>query len=161
MPSRPHTSQAASANRPAPSPCTKTLHTAAEHDTASGTRIIRESTSPRLCSPPDYARRPEVQRAVTSAAAPLPPPEPSPANAMNGYTHGAHSNGADPSRGSDGAGGQYPPIAEIAASASETVEGLKHHSVRKHVLHSAQQPLTSPRSSISWSKADTASTTQR
>jgi hypothetical protein len=58
-----------------------------------------------------------------------------PARAMNGYSNGAHSNGADGSRGSDGAGdprgasGSYPPIAEIVASASETVEALKHHSV--------------------------------
>lgn len=59
-----------------------------------------------------------------------------PARAMNGYTNGAHSNGADGSRDSEGAGdprgarGSYPPIAEIVASASETVEALKHNSVR-------------------------------
>jgi ubiquitin carboxyl-terminal hydrolase 8 len=70
-----------------------------------------------------------------SAAAPLPPPGPTSARAMNGYMNGAHGNGADGSRGSDGAGdprgagGSYPPIAEIVASASETVEALKHRSV--------------------------------
>jgi ubiquitin carboxyl-terminal hydrolase 8 len=73
-----------------------------------------------------------------SAAAPLPPPEPSAAHTMNtnGYTHGSHSKGADGRGSSDGAGGSprpggsYPPIAEIVASASETVEALKSHSVR-------------------------------
>jgi ubiquitin carboxyl-terminal hydrolase 8 len=69
-----------------------------------------------------------------SAAAPLPPPG-IPTRAMNGYMNGGNSNGADGSRGSDGAGdsrdpgGSYPAIAEIVASASETVEALKNHSV--------------------------------
>ncbi|KAH4070288.1 hypothetical protein HBH98_188040 [Parastagonospora nodorum] len=63
---------------------------------------------------------------------------------MNGYSNGAHSNGADGSRGSDGAGGprgasgSYPPIAEIVASASETVEALKHHSI-KHLLEQGRK----------------------
>jgi hypothetical protein len=53
----------------------------------------------------------------------------------NGYTNGVNSNGADGWGGSDGGGaprgsaGGYPPIAEIAASASETAEALKNHSV--------------------------------
>lgn len=69
-----------------------------------------------------------------SAAAPLPPPGPSHSHAMYGFSNGAGA-GADGFRGSDGAGdprgsgGQYPPIAEIVASASETVELLRHHSV--------------------------------
>jgi len=50
------------------------------------------------------------------------------------YTNGTHSNGGDGRGGSDagggrGSGGGYPPIAEIVASASETVEALKNHSV--------------------------------
>lgn len=69
-----------------------------------------------------------------SAAAPLPPPGPPPARAMYSVPNGAGA-GADGFRGSDGAGnprgsgGQYPPIAEIVASASETMELLRHRSV--------------------------------
>ena len=70
-----------------------------------------------------------------SAAAPLPPSGVSHIHAMNGYTNGAHGVGADGWRGGDGAAdprgpvGPYPPISEIVASAGETVEGLRHHSV--------------------------------
>ncbi|KAJ4377955.1 ubiquitin-specific protease doa4 [Neocucurbitaria cava] len=66
-----------------------------------------------------------------SAAAPLPPPGPSPAAPMAGYT-----NGADGWRGGDGAAdprgpaGPFPPIAEIAGSATEMAESLRHHSIR-------------------------------
>lgn len=55
---------------------------------------------------------------------------------MNGDANHARGIGADGSRGSDGAGddrgagGPYPPIAEIAASASETVEKLRLHSIK-------------------------------
>ncbi|KAF2847439.1 cysteine proteinase [Plenodomus tracheiphilus IPT5] len=58
---------------------------------------------------------------------------------MNGHANGAHGAGADVAKGSDGGstpqtpGGPYPPIAEIVASASETVESLRHHSI-KHLL---------------------------
>lgn len=54
---------------------------------------------------------------------------------MNGYTNGAHGVGADGWGSGDGAGdsrgpvGPFPPIAEIIASATDTAESLKHHSV--------------------------------
>ncbi|KAF1850295.1 cysteine proteinase [Cucurbitaria berberidis CBS 394.84] len=66
-----------------------------------------------------------------SAAAPLPPPAPSPAFPMAGYP-----NGADGWRGSDGPadprgpGGPFPPIAEIVGSATETVESLRNQSIK-------------------------------
>jgi ubiquitin carboxyl-terminal hydrolase 8 len=69
-----------------------------------------------------------------SAAAPR-PPSGLPANTMNGFANGAHSIGADGWRSNDGAGGSrgadgpFPPIAEIVASATDTAEGLRHHSV--------------------------------
>jgi ubiquitin carboxyl-terminal hydrolase 8 len=48
---------------------------------------------------------------------------------MNGYTNGAHSNGAD---GGDSRGrGSYPPIAEIVGSATETVEALRNHTASR------------------------------
>lgn len=70
-----------------------------------------------------------------SAAAPLPPLGPSTTHAMNGYTNGGYSNGADGQRDGDGAGdprgpgGSYPPIAEIVASATDKADALKHHTV--------------------------------
>lgn len=45
----------------------------------------------------------------------------------HGYTNGAH--GSDGSGQSRGSSGSNPPIAEIVGSATETVEGLRHHSV--------------------------------
>jgi ubiquitin carboxyl-terminal hydrolase 8 len=63
---------------------------------------------------------------------------------MNGHTNGVHSNGADGWQGSNAAGdprspgGSYPPIAEIVSSASETVETLKHHSI-KHLLEQGRK----------------------
>ncbi|KAI4606876.1 hypothetical protein J4E81_010038 [Alternaria sp. BMP 2799] len=55
---------------------------------------------------------------------------------MNGYTNGAHGVGADGWGSGDGAGdsrgpvGPFPPIAEIIASATDTAESLKHHSIK-------------------------------
>jgi ubiquitin carboxyl-terminal hydrolase 8 len=63
---------------------------------------------------------------------------------MNGYTNGIHSVGADSVGGTNGTGdsrgpgGSYPPIAEIVSSASETVEALKHHTI-KHLLEQGRQ----------------------
>ncbi|KAH7397278.1 ubiquitin carboxyl-terminal hydrolase 2 [Pyrenochaeta sp. MPI-SDFR-AT-0127] len=65
---------------------------------------------------------------------PLPPPGPPSTSAMNGYTNGTDAwrgnDGAGESRGPGGPGGPYPPIAEIVASASETAESLRHHSIK-------------------------------
>ncbi|KZM24157.1 ubiquitinyl hydrolase [Ascochyta rabiei] len=59
---------------------------------------------------------------------------------MNGHSHAAPgSDGPGPSRGS---GGSNPPIAEIVGSATETVDGLRLHSI-KHLLDQARQHFTS------------------
>jgi hypothetical protein len=78
-----------------------------------------------------------------SAAAPRPPSGLS-ANTMNGLTNGAHGIGADGWKADDGAGdsrgaaGPYPSIAEIIASATETAETQRHHSVHmKGALNTA------------------------
>lgn len=72
-----------------------------------------------------------------SAAAPLPPPGPSPVAVMSGHAaNSVYSNGADGWSGNNGASGppgpgagSYPPIAEIVGSATETVESLRNHTV--------------------------------
>jgi ubiquitin carboxyl-terminal hydrolase 8 len=63
---------------------------------------------------------------------------------MNGSRDGVHGIGADGWRSSDGAGdsrgalGPFPPIAEIIASATETAETQRHHSVHmKGALNTA------------------------
>ena len=54
---------------------------------------------------------------------------------MNGYPNGAHGIGADAWQSNEGPGNPrgpgspYPPIAEIIASATDTAESLRHHSV--------------------------------
>lgn len=66
-----------------------------------------------------------------SAAAPLPPPGPPRPNVMNGYPNGPQRASADGYRGSDGAGdgrgsgGAFPPIAQIAASATNKARELE------------------------------------
>jgi ubiquitin carboxyl-terminal hydrolase 8 len=69
-------------------------------------------------------------------------PRHAPARAMNGYTDGVHSNGSGGTGDPRGSGGSYPPIAEIVSSASETVEALKHHSI-KHLLEQARHHYNS------------------
>jgi ubiquitin carboxyl-terminal hydrolase 8 len=49
---------------------------------------------------------------------------------MSGYTNGADtSRNGDGSGDSRGPGAPYPPIAEIIASATDTAESLRHHTV--------------------------------
>lgn len=58
-------------------------------------------------------------------------------DAMNGFPNGAHGSGADPWRGSDGAGdpgGLHPSLAEIAAKASEKVNEVRQYPVCAPVL---------------------------
>lgn len=66
----------------------------------------------------------------SSAATLRPPSSHPPANTMNGYTNGADAaRNGDGSSDSRGPGAPYPPIAEIIASATDTAEALRHHSV--------------------------------
>ncbi|KAH6629282.1 hypothetical protein C7974DRAFT_394208 [Boeremia exigua] len=64
---------------------------------------------------------------------------------MNGHTNGAH--GSDASGQSRGSGGSKPTIAEIVGSATETVDGLRHHSI-KNLLEHAKQHFTSARTML-------------
>ena len=65
---------------------------------------------------------------------------------MSSLANGAHGHGA---RGeSRGPGGPYPPIAEIVASASETVESLRNHSIR-HLLDLGKLRFNSAKAMIS------------
>jgi hypothetical protein len=102
-----------------------------------------------------------------SAAAPR-PPSGLPANTMNGLTNGALGIvGADGWRGSDGAGdsrgaaGPYPSIAEIIASATDTAEALRHHSVYAEGPLSIWQSLTTRRYDICSNKLEATLVQQR
>ncbi|KAF1829158.1 cysteine proteinase [Decorospora gaudefroyi] len=75
---------------------------------------------------------------------------------MTGFTNGSGPGagaGADTWRATDGApdargaGGPFPPIAEIIASATETAESLRHHSIR-HLLDQAQAHFTSAKTML-------------
>lgn len=77
---------------------------------------------------------------------------------MNGYTNGAPGAAAHGWKGSDHGSdrgsepptpaGPYPPIAEIVASASETVESLRHHSM-KHLLEQGRNHFNSAKVMLS------------
>ncbi|KAK7185756.1 hypothetical protein DPSP01_004339 [Paraphaeosphaeria sporulosa] len=79
-----------------------------------------------------------------SAAAPLPPPGLRPSYAMNGSGHGA-----DGWRGSNagGAGGPFPPIAEITASATEKANEMRSLTIG-HLLEQARYHMTQAVTSI-------------
>ncbi|KAF2995393.1 ubiquitin-specific protease doa4 [Curvularia kusanoi] len=64
---------------------------------------------------------------------------------MNGHSNGAHgSEGSVPSRG---APGSNPPIAEIVGSATETVESLRHHSI-KNLIDNAKSHFMTARTML-------------
>ncbi|KAF1976896.1 cysteine proteinase [Bimuria novae-zelandiae CBS 107.79] len=68
-----------------------------------------------------------------SAAAPLPPAAPFSTRAMKGYPNGAGGSRGSDGAGPRGAGGPYPPIAEITASATDKVNEISGQSVARLV----------------------------